>query len=225
MLNRTARAHRQYSPLPELYAEVDGVDGELVDFLNFRDIDCVYSHSTGFTDIVGETRNRRDKAAAVVVGLAVDGQEISTNPPAISELELVTHTGELCPIAPGVFEKSGFDSSYAQIVIVELVVNPKPDIEFVVQVTAVGAFPIGVVRDSEDVQIEFEPGLAGRTSREASTFAPAEATADRTSCEDPVSAPAEAFPGTTPEYPGSGWRSRVPHPPKARASARVGSDQ
>lgn len=127
------------SPHPHGDREIEAENGKLIELPNSRDVYRVQFHRA---EIIGEVRNRCQKAAAIVVGLAVNGQQISAQPPVPAEFELVASTGEPCPVAPRVPEKSSLQCCQAPRVIVHLVVESESEVEFVVQMAIASSLPV-----------------------------------------------------------------------------------
>jgi len=125
------------------YAEIQAEDGEAV-FLVARNEDRVQLHGA---EIVSDHRERRDEEPAVVVSRTVESRQDAAEPPALAELELVSHSRELRPVAPRILVKTGLDESCAALVLVECVAQAEPDVDLV-EALAVNTLPVGVVREA-----------------------------------------------------------------------------
>lgn len=89
----------------------------------------------------------------------MDDKKRGAKPPTLAKLELVTRPRDLCPVSAGIVIKPGLNKADSTRVIVEPVVKAEPEIDLVVQVLAVNAFAVGMVRESVDVQIKRESGI------------------------------------------------------------------
>ena len=138
-------------PVRQRNADVEAECRDLVVVPDFRKIHRVQFDAA---DIVGNERDRAEKRSAVVVGMAADDGEGATDAPALAKLELVAQRGNLRPVSPRILVRARLGKGDASWIIGQLVVDGEPGIDPVVQMPAVGARAIGMIREPVQVEID-----------------------------------------------------------------------
>src|SRR5690242_1981172 len=112
-------------------------------------------------EVVGRNRQRRDERRTAVVAVALHPEQGAAEPPALAELELVAHAGDLGPAAAGIPVHASLDELDAALRLAHRVVEAEPEVKLIAEPALARAMPVEVVREPVDLQVEIESAALG----------------------------------------------------------------